>query len=69
MSPPVIARAWSKLTFTWQPVPDAMVRVTEDAYAIGVLPERPESMLGIYRLDALNSVLKDEGLPPVETFT
>jgi NitT/TauT family transport system substrate-binding protein len=69
MSPAVIARAWSKLTFTWQPVPDAMVRVTEDAYAIGVLPERPESMLGIYRLDALNSVLKDEGLPPVETFT
>jgi NitT/TauT family transport system substrate-binding protein len=69
MSPAVIARAWSKLTFTWQPVPDALLRVTEDAYAIGVLPERPESMVGIYRLDALNSVLKDELLPPVETPT
>jgi hypothetical protein len=66
MSAEVIDRAWQQLTFAWDPVADTMVRVTEDAYALGVLPVRPEGILGIYRLDALRAVLDDEGLPPVE---
>lgn len=66
MSPEVIDAAWRQLTFTWDPVADSMVRVTEDAYAVGVLSARPDGILGIYRLDALNAVLDDDGLPPVE---
>jgi hypothetical protein len=65
MPPEVIAAAWRRLTFSWRPIPDSMVRVTEDAYAAGVLGVRPDGVLGIYRLDALNSVLDDEGLPTV----
>ena len=29
------------------------------------LQQRPEDILGIYRLDALNAVLDDGGLPPI----
>jgi len=43
-----------------------MVQVAEDAHSIGVLEEDPSGVLGIYRLDPLNAVLDDEGLPPVE---
>ena len=50
----------------WEPVPDAMDQVAHDAYEVGVLDEDPGSVRGIYRLDPLNRVLDDEGLPPVE---
>lgn len=66
MDPEVIADAWANLRFTWRPEGDSMTRVAQDGYALGLLPGRPEDILGIYRLDALNSVLDDYGLPPVE---
>ncbi len=66
MDPDVIAEAWSRLVFTWEPVPEAMRQVAEDAYALGVLEESPARVLDIYRLDPLNRVLDDEGLPPVQ---
>lgn len=62
----VIADAWARISFTWEPVPSAMVQVAEDAHALGVLDEEPSGVLGIYRLDPLGAVLDDEGLPPVE---
>ena len=66
MDASVLAAAWAKLTFTWEPMPAAIEQVAEDAHALGVLEEDPGRVLGIYRLDPLNSVLDDEGLPPVE---
>lgn len=66
MDASVLAAAWAKLTFTWEPVPAAIEQVAEDAHALGVLEEDPGRALGIYRLDPLNTVLDDEGLPPVE---
>jgi len=66
MDAAVIAAAWAKLTFTWDPVPAAMEQVARDAHALGVLEEDPGPVLGIYRLDPLNAVLDDEGLPSVE---
>jgi sulfonate transport system substrate-binding protein len=61
----VVHDAWARISFTWAVVPSSMVRVTEDAFAIGLLPERPDAILGVYRLDALNGVLDDDGLPRV----
>jgi NitT/TauT family transport system substrate-binding protein len=61
----VIASAWNRISFTWAVVPSSMVRLGDDAYALGLLPERPTDILGIYRLDALNDVLDDDGLPRV----
>lgn len=66
MDPGVIGDAWSKLTFTWDPIFGAMLQVALDAYDLGVLEERPIGMPDIYRLDALIGVLNDEGLPAVE---
>jgi NitT/TauT family transport system substrate-binding protein len=66
MDAAVIADAWAKLTFTWEPVPASMVKVADDARALGILEEPPTGILGVYRLDPLNRVLDDEGLPPVE---
>jgi NitT/TauT family transport system substrate-binding protein len=66
MSPEVIAAAWRRLTFTWRPIPDALTRVSEDAYAAGMIGVRPGALAGIYRLDTLDRVLQDEGLPAVE---
>jgi len=66
MSAAVLEAAWQRLTFTWDPIPESMIAVTRDAYALGVVSARPERVLGIYRLDALSAVLDDEGLPPLE---
>lgn len=66
MDASVIAAAWAKLSFTWDPVPAAMEQVARAAHELGVLEEDPGPVLGIYRLDPLNAVLDDEGLPPVE---
>jgi NitT/TauT family transport system substrate-binding protein len=66
MDASVLAAAWAKLTFTWEPVPAAIEQVAEEAHALGVLEEDPGRALEIYRLDPLNAVLDDEGLPPVE---
>ncbi len=62
----VLAAAWGKLTFTWDPLERSMARVADDAYLAGVLEERPVDIAGLYRLDDLDAVLKDEGLPPTE---
>jgi NitT/TauT family transport system substrate-binding protein len=62
----VLNVAWGKLTFTWDPLERSMVRVADDAYSVGVLEERPTDIAGLYRLDDLDAVLKDEGLPPTE---
>jgi len=66
MDASTIAEAWDALTFTWEPIPSAMEQVAEDAQALGILEEDPGPVLEIYRLDPLNGVLDDEGLPPVE---
>jgi NitT/TauT family transport system substrate-binding protein len=65
MDPTVIEESWSKLAFAWEPIPAATDQVAHDAYQAGVLEEDPGSVRAIYRLDPLNRVLDDEGLPPV----
>jgi NitT/TauT family transport system substrate-binding protein len=66
LSPDVVQEAWSRLSFTWDPLPRSLLNVTEDAFALGMLPSRPSGVLGIFRLDDLQGVLDDEGLPPIE---
>jgi NitT/TauT family transport system substrate-binding protein len=61
----VVDDAWSKLTFTWDPVASSLKQGAEDAWALGYLEERPTGILSIYRLDDLNAVLAGEGMPEV----
>jgi NitT/TauT family transport system substrate-binding protein len=62
----VLAEAWSRLTFTWDPLSASFARVARHAYDVGVLDDPPGDLAAMYRLDALNDVLDDESLPPVE---
>jgi NitT/TauT family transport system substrate-binding protein len=66
LAPGILSAAWEKLTFTWDPLERSMARVADDAYSVGVLEERPADIAGLYRLDDLDAVLKDRGLPPTE---
>jgi NitT/TauT family transport system substrate-binding protein len=61
----VLAAAWDRITFTWTVLPSSMVRLSEEAYALGLTPGPPTGVLGVYRLDALNAVLDHDGLPRV----
>ncbi|MBI2237358.1 MAG: ABC transporter substrate-binding protein [Actinobacteria bacterium] len=62
----VVDAAWSKLTFTWDPLTATLRKDAEDAYALGYLEQDPKDILGIYRLQDLNAVLRAVGEPPVE---
>lgn len=62
----VVDAAWSKLTFTWDPVAPSLEEDAWDAYALGYLEQEPAGILGIYRLDLLNEILRSLGETPVE---
>lgn len=62
----VVDAAWRNLTFTWDPVAASLEKDARDAYALGYLDREPTDILGIYRLDALNAVLRELGEEPVE---
>jgi NitT/TauT family transport system substrate-binding protein len=62
----VLDEAWTRFDFTWDPLAASFARVAEQAYAVGLSSAVPEDISGAYRLDALNDVLNDEGLLPVE---
>ena len=62
----VVDAAWSKLEFTWDPLPETLCKDARDAHALGYLEQDPKDISRIYRLGILNEVLKEEGEPPVE---
>lgn len=62
----VLAGAWDKLTFTWDPLPATLQKGAEDAHALGYLDQEPANILEIYRLDVLNEALRERGLARVE---
>ncbi len=61
----VIDAAWENIEITFDPVASSLVKSAEDAFELGYLEEEPD-LDGIYSLDILQQVLKDEGLPPVD---
>jgi NitT/TauT family transport system substrate-binding protein len=66
LSPEVLDEAWATLTFTWDPLVASFERVASDAYDVGMSRVPVQDLSGVYRLDDLENVLNDEGLPPVE---
>jgi NitT/TauT family transport system substrate-binding protein len=55
--------AWENLTFTLDPVASSLQKSADDAIAVELLD--PVDLDGIYDLDILNKVLKDNGLDEV----
>jgi NitT/TauT family transport system substrate-binding protein len=62
----VITRALERVEFTWSPISSSLFQGAEAAHRIGFLRSKPK-LDGVYALDLLNEVLKEKGLPPVET--
>ena len=60
----VIVRAFDHLTITFDPIAASLSTSAEHAFAAGTLEEEVE-LQGIYSLDALNTILDEEGLPAV----
>lgn len=61
----VIDAAWESIEITYDPIASSLLKSAEDAYALGYLEEGPD-LSGIYALDILKKVLRDEGLPAIE---
>lgn len=59
-----ISRALERVEFTWDPVPASLYKGAEGAYRIGYL-RKPPKLEGIYSLNLLNQVLKEQELPVI----
>ncbi len=58
-----IDRAWTNLTFTYDPIPGSLEGSKDDAVEVGLLDEA--DLDGIYDLKPLNDLLKQRGLTEV----
>ena len=63
LKPETIKRAWSNLSFTYDPIASSLERCKDNAVAVGLLD--PVDLDGIYDLSLLNSVLKKRGLEEI----
>ncbi len=63
LKPETIKRAWSNLSFTYDPIASSLERCKDNAVAAGLLD--PVDLDGIYDLSLLNSVLKKRGLEEI----
>ncbi len=61
---PTLNRAWEHLTLTDDPIRASLVKSANDAHRIGFLKSEPD-LSKIYRLDLLNAVLREKGMPEV----
>jgi NitT/TauT family transport system substrate-binding protein len=61
LKPEVIASALNRVEFTWDPVQTSLFKGAESAHKVGFL-KTPPDLNGIYALDILNAVLKEQGL-------
>jgi NitT/TauT family transport system substrate-binding protein len=62
----VVDEAWSKLTFTFDPIAPSLAQGAADAYALGFLAEQPTDLSAVFRLGVLNEVLAELQLPVIE---
>jgi NitT/TauT family transport system substrate-binding protein len=58
-------QAWSRLTFSYDPLPKEMEQYALNAYNLGIFDTRPDNLATIFSLATLNSILRQEGLSPV----
>jgi NitT/TauT family transport system substrate-binding protein len=59
-----IKRALERVEFTWDPVPASLYKGAEGAHRIGYIRTDPK-LNGIYSLNMLNDILKQESLPVI----
>jgi len=62
----VVDEAWSKLTFTWDPVALSLAHGAENAYSLGYLEQQPVNLADLFRLNPLNDVLTSFDAPAIQ---
>ena len=63
---PVLEDAWSRMTFTWDPVRASLLRSADAAFKLGFLGDDPPNLDGIYDLAPLNRLLRERNLAEVK---
>lgn len=66
--PNVLLHALERVTLTWDPVASSLRKNAEYAYRAGFL-KKTTGLAGIYSLDLLNSVLREQDLPEINDAT
>lgn len=64
LAPETIAGAWTKLAFTYDPIPASLEGSKDDAVSVGLLD--PVDLDGIYDLTILNELLAERGLAEID---
>jgi NitT/TauT family transport system substrate-binding protein len=61
-----LTQAFSKMTFTYDPLPSALERAANQAYALGFLGTSKPDFTNLYQLGDLNAILTAQKLAPVK---
>jgi NitT/TauT family transport system substrate-binding protein len=67
LAPSIVAEAWGKLTFTWDPVAASLSTMARNAKDAGLLPAGNAGIDTIYELGPLNAQLQQAGRQEVST--
>lgn len=62
----VVDEAWSKLTFTFDPIASSLAQSAANAYALGFLVRQPLDLRGLFQLEPLNEVLGELDIPVIQ---
>jgi NitT/TauT family transport system substrate-binding protein len=65
LSPSALDRAWSQLTFSFDPLPAAMETDAVNAWRLGDFDTKPDNLSRIFALRDLNALLSSKGMPTV----
>jgi len=62
----ILSASLARIQFTFDPLETSVAVQAEHAYALGDLAQNPTNLTGLYNLSILNSILRADGLPPVQ---
>ena len=67
LAPDALDHAWSRLTFSFDPLPAAMETDALNAWRLGVFDTKPDNLSRIFSLDDLNALLAGKGMATIST--
>ena len=67
LSPDALDHAWRQLSFSFDPLANAMETDALNAWRLGVFETKPDNLAKIFSLHDLNALLASKGMAPVST--